>query len=362
MDDCATRQGATHALRLTGLEAALSAWLALVPRPVAPTLLPPAEAVGRVLAETIRTAAPVPPVAVALREGWAVASAETLGAGPYAPAPLPSDPPWLQPGDPLPPGTDAVLPPFDLLREGPYAQATQPVAPGEGARQPGEDIAAGTTLRAAGERLRVQDLPALAALGQARAAVRIPRVACIGADEAVATMLAGLAAQGGAAWTALPEPAAATVPPVTAAHDLLLLAGEAGPRLLAASGRLLVRGVGARPGEPTAFGVVADRPVLLLPRQPEDAVAAWMLFVRPALAALAGVIPLAPRRVRLAAKVASTVGLAELALLRLDDAGALPLAVGSLPLAALSAADALLVVPPGSEGYEAGTDIPVLPL
>jgi molybdopterin biosynthesis enzyme len=110
-------------------------------------------------------------------------------------------------------------------------------------------------------------------------------------------------------------------------------------------------------------GVAEGRPVLLLPGRAEDALAAWILLARPLLDALAGAVPAAPLRLRLTRKVPSTVGLAELVPLRLgEDGGAEPLAVGALPLGALSAAGALHVVPPGSEGYEAGTEITALPL
>src|SRR3712207_6970304 len=37
-------------------------------------------------------------------------------------------------GDSLPPGSDAVLPPFGLALDGPFAQLLEPVAAGEGAR------------------------------------------------------------------------------------------------------------------------------------------------------------------------------------------------------------------------------------
>jgi hypothetical protein len=39
-------------------------------------------------------------------------------------------PPQLQPGDALPPGTDAVLPLAELVGDGPFAQVLDAVAPG----------------------------------------------------------------------------------------------------------------------------------------------------------------------------------------------------------------------------------------
>jgi len=329
-------------LRLTELDDARAAWLALLPGPVAPCRLPVGEAVGRVLAEPVIAAGPVPPVVTALAAGWALAAAETMGAGPYAPVPLAAAPAWVRPGEALPPGTDAVLPGFAVDRDGPFAQVLDAVAPGEGVRQPGADIAAGTVLRAVGEALRPQDLPALAALDVREVAVRIPRLAMVA--DPLMPALAALATTEGAAL----QECAAT-------PDLVLLRHD--------PGGLSVRGLGARPGMTVGFGRVDGRPALLLPDPVEEALAAWFLLARPAIATLAGRGTAPPETARLARKVASAVGLAEIVPLRRDaEGGAEPLAIGALPLAALAAADALLVVPASSEGYEAGTTIPIIVL
>ncbi|MFC7689828.1 hypothetical protein ACFQY5_09575 [Paeniroseomonas aquatica] len=112
--------------RLVPVAEALAVVLGLL-SVVAPRRLPLAEAIGRVLAEPLRAMGPVPPQAMALREGWAVAAARTEGAGPYAPVPLPGLA-WVLAGAALPPGTDAVLPPF--ARDGDLV--LEPVGPGEG--------------------------------------------------------------------------------------------------------------------------------------------------------------------------------------------------------------------------------------
>jgi molybdopterin molybdotransferase len=207
-----TRAGSAAApQRLTPPDAALAALRAAIAGPVAPRRLPAAEAVGHVLAAPLAAAAAVPDRPAAARDGWAVAAADTLGAGPYAPAPLPAPPARVAPGEAMPAGTDAVLLPFDLDAEGPLPQALTALAPGEGVRRPGEEIAAGTLLRAAGERLVARDLPALAALGIAEVAVRVPRLAWIAGDPAGAALhpfVAALARAEGAVLQAGPPPCA----------------------------------------------------------------------------------------------------------------------------------------------------------
>jgi molybdopterin biosynthesis enzyme len=93
---------------LTPVEAALAALLESC-RPVEPEETPVAEAIGAVLADPLRAPGPVPRRALALRQGWAVNAADIVGASPYAPMPFAGTPAFVQTGDALPPGTDAVL-------------------------------------------------------------------------------------------------------------------------------------------------------------------------------------------------------------------------------------------------------------
>jgi molybdenum cofactor synthesis domain-containing protein len=370
----------TGSRSLTALDEALARLLAGIDA-VAPRNLPLGEAVGCVLAAPLRAHTAAPPCAVARWDGWAIAAADTLGAGPYAPAVLPTPPLLLQPGDALPPGTDAVLPLPELVRDGPFAQVLDTVAPGAGARAPGEDAAAGTLLRAAGQRVSPLDLPVLAALGVTEVAVRRPclgwlaigdEILADGARDTLFATCAALAQAEGVVLRRLP-PAADDAAAIAEALrsgaegcDLVLAVGGTGEGArdvaaagLRVAGRLAVHGIGARPGTTAGFGAVGGRPVILLPGTPGDALAAWLLLVRPALAVLTGAAPAPPLRARLARKVTSTVGLVELAPLRwLPDGRVEPLATGALPLHAL-ASGAVLILPAASEGAEAGTDIAI---
>ena len=92
-----------------------------MPGPVAPRGLPPTAAIGWVLAEALVAPGPLPAAPVAARDGWAVASADTAGAAPYAPLPLPGAPAWVEAGENLPAGADAVLTPFEVDAAGPFA-------------------------------------------------------------------------------------------------------------------------------------------------------------------------------------------------------------------------------------------------
>jgi molybdopterin molybdotransferase len=365
--------------RLADPATALDALLALLPGLVPPRRVPVAAAVGRVLAETLVALGPVPPERTAARDGWAVASADTQGAGSYSPAPLVSAPLWVRSGSQLPPGADAVLPDWAVL-EGPLPQAVEPAAPGEGVRLPGEDVAAGIVLRPVGERLRATDLPALHACNFDQVAVRAPRVALVGCgDELVADwardglgpfLAALLAAEG---VDPLPRPPvpdsaeaiAAALLAVAAETDLVLLLGGTGngredraAEGLAAAGRVALHGLGSRPGASAGVGLAGGTAVVLVPGRWEDAYAAWLLLVRSAVRHLTGMARIERPRARLTRKVASAVGLLDVVPVRRAGPGlAEPLAVGALPPGVLAAADAVLLVPPSSEGYDAGADV-----
>src|SRR5579864_6134323 len=116
-------------VRLTPLDTVLARIDALV-APVMPREVAIATAVGRVVAGDVMVGSR-PGAALALRDGWAVNSALTQDAGPYAPAPLPSAI-RIEAGAPLPAGADAVAA-IDavVVRDG-AAQAIAPVTPGEG--------------------------------------------------------------------------------------------------------------------------------------------------------------------------------------------------------------------------------------
>ena len=68
-----------------------------------------------------------------------------------------------------------------------------------------------------------------------------------------------------------------------------------------------------------------------------------------------------PATVRLARKITSTVGMTELVPVRIEPDGAAPLASGVLPLRALTRANGYVLVPPESEGYQAGADVEMHP-
>ena len=79
---------------------------------------------------------------IALRDGFAVDAATVADAGPYAPVPLPLTTRRIDVGEPLPSGTDAVLPLDAVTLRGHRAEAVAPVAAGDGVLAAGGDAMA----------------------------------------------------------------------------------------------------------------------------------------------------------------------------------------------------------------------------
>jgi molybdopterin biosynthesis enzyme len=362
-----------EAYRLTPVAEALARLLAGVP-PVEPRRVPLRAAEGKVLAAPLQALAAVPARPVALRDGWAVTAEEVVGASPYSPAFLDQAPAWVAAGDELPRGKDCVLPPDAVAAPvgagaAGAAEVSASGAPGEGVRRAGEDAAAQATLRRAGGQVRALDVVVGAAAGIELCAVREPRVRVLlvgGRPTPSSDYLQRFAVQAGARveHQAFRERTRLSVIMSTPPADLLLMTGDMGlaADVLAAEGGVLARSVALRPGEGTLCGRFGATPALVVPPRLEAALAVALTLVRPCIAHLAGAEPEPWVRAPLVKKIASALGLTEVALLRRAAEGFEPLACGDLTLCAMAAADAWLAVPPDSEGCAAGELVEALPL
>src|SRR5258708_36935212 len=116
--------------RLTPLGDVLARIDALA-KPVPPRASDLSGAVGWTLAEDVVANAPVPAMARALRDGWAVRADQTTDAGTYAPAPLPAAA-RIDVGQPLAGDADAVTPLDALTVRNGMAQPLVPGGPGDG--------------------------------------------------------------------------------------------------------------------------------------------------------------------------------------------------------------------------------------
>ena len=371
--------GNQHSSRHSGLQrisrlTPLRAILGLIKSRVSPVKArkcTTAAAAGFALADDLVTAER-PTSSIALSDGFAVDAAAVADAGPYAPALLPALPQWIEAGQSLPSGTDAVAPLDAITQRGERVEVIAPVLTGQGILPAGGDATAQTVLRRAGERMRDIDCAVAAAVGFAQLNVREPRIwiargraATTPLIDAGLAMLARFVGKSGATihgeLTDLHEALARDE-----ADAVIALGGTGGGRddesvqTLARLGRVEVHGIAVSPGETAAFGFAGERPVLLMPGRIDAALALWLLIGRRLVAKLAGgAVTDTPTVMPLKRKATSTIGMTELIPVSCADGMAEPLGSGYLSFMALARSDGWIVVPADSEGFPAGAQVAV---
>jgi molybdopterin biosynthesis enzyme len=366
--------------RLTRLDEARQALLEYC-QPVRATKVEIGGALGFVAADAILAKQALPSEAIALRDGFAVASLETIGASAYAPAFAMSPPRWVACGDPLPPSTDAILPAFAVQDANLPVEILAQAASGDGVRRQGDDVQLGAEIVAAGGKLNPLHLALLRAQGIESIDVRQPRLKILVRNDLPRGDLIGpVLREYAKALGASSEIIAVDMSDVASfserlAHidaDLIVSIGGTGfgehdhaAEALLQAGSLLVHGLAMHPGETGGCGFVAGTPqhhpipVILAPGRLEAAFAIWLSLIQPCLCKMMAIAPQRPTGPSpLSRKITSNPGVADIVLLRraIIDAKSFwePLASGDLPWHALAYAEAWHMIAPESEGYQAG--------
>ena len=279
--------------------------------------VPLAKARGRITAGPIWAVASSPHYDAAAMDGIAVRAVDTTGATETSPIILAMSGPepravWVDTGDPMPAGFDAVIMIENLhLVDDDHVSFMAPVAPWQHVRPLGEDIVATELVLPENHRLAPADLGACAAAGLSEVPVRRrPSVAIIptgnelvpvGAElkpgdivEFNSLMLSGLLEEWGAAATVL-DPAPDVFETIRdsaqaalAEHDLVIInagssAGSEDYTALVVEelGKLLVHGIAVRPGHPVVLGIAGGKPLVGLPGYPVSAVLTAELLLKP---------------------------------------------------------------------------------
>jgi molybdopterin biosynthesis enzyme len=333
-------------------------------RSVIPVQVRLSEAQNAILAEPLAVLAPVPDRPVALRAGFAVVSTDLVGISAYSPLVAPQAPSWVEVGEPLPPGADAVVRPDAVNVQASYTEILASVAPGENVRREGEDAREGAVLRDVGALLRSRDLVLAQAGAIDNVTVRRARI-----DLMVAANGWGMEAArrlftvGGA----LTETTDLDLDGITSlAADLAVVVTSdrsLTDGILRRADRIIASGIALRPGETAQVVLIGSKPVIVVPPQWDGLWAVARSIVEPFVRFLTDrrEAPRA-RRGRLERKLSSGIGWTELALLRTTENGLKPLGVGAFSLPAMAQADAWLAIPAGSEGYQRGDWIEALDL
>ena len=392
-------------------------------RPGPARRVPIARAVDRTLAEPINADIDLPPFAKATMDGYAVRAADLAAPGTHAlralaailagqagePPVGPGEAAPIMTGAPLPPGADAVVPvertrvdpaePDQVLLDLPAV-----VPPGQFVLPRGREMRQGDRLLDVGTRLGPASIGLLAAVGRADVvAIGPPSVAIFPTgDELVApdrtpgpgqirnsngpllaALVNGWADRAATEFPPIPDRAEtlrATLGPPLAAWDVLILSGGVSmgvmdlvpAALLDLGVEPVFHKVAVKPGKPIWFGVGPARPdgrpgalVFGLPGNPASCVVGFLLFVRPALDALAGrgARPAAVEPTRLAVDFEHRGDRPTYHPAALGPDGVRPLAwAGSADLRTVALADGFAAFPAGDRRYRAGDEVGFLRL
>lgn len=393
------RPSTTGAGGLPSVDTHLADVLATI-SPLAPADYQLAEAEGCVLAEDAAASVALPSFDNSAMDGYALRAEDVAAAtedhpvtlpvvgevaagdtGAYAVAPGACL--RITTGAMLPGGADAVVPVEQTDGGLAHVAVRRAVPAGNAIRRRGGDARAGEVLVAAGTRLRPMHIAVLAASGHAWVAVRPrPRVVVLSTGneltepgrplvpgkiwESNSFMLAAAAREAGCLayrHEIVPDDPQRLLPEVEdvlVRADVVVTSGgvsmggehDVVKATLSRLGTVTFRKIAMHPGMPQGFGTIGDErtPIFTLPGNPVSAYISFQLFVRPALAALAGDTPrgLPTTRARITGPLRSPAGRRSYlrGILDVDSGTVAPLTgQGSHQVASLGRANALIVVP-----------------
>jgi len=367
------------------------------------------DSTGRVLAEPVFAKVSSPHYHASAMDGIAVEAQATFGAGETRPVVLEPGAgfDWVDTGDPMPKGRNAVIMSEDVtwLDSG-AAEIIAPASPWQHVRAIGEDIVATELLFPEGHVVRPPDLGALLAAGVWEIKVlRKPVVALIPTgDEIVepSERLAGerpvlrdgdiiesntyvqsalVAEWGGTSFrtAVVPDDALelkrSLLRALEHADIIAINAGSSAGsedftvEVIESAGDVLVHGIAQRPGKPVVLGRVNHggrwKPVIGVPGYPVSAFLTFRTFVEPVLKAMLGLRPPEPETVEatLTRKVASPAGVEEFLRVKVGRVGgklvASPISRGAGVITSIVRADGIVRIPRMSEGVADGARVQV---
>ena len=316
---------------MLSVSAAQSQILARIPSPAPPEVVTVAGALGRVLAEDVRSTTDVPPADNSAVDGYAVGAADIprtgtrpldvvadLPAGTlYAETLKPGQALRIMTGAPIPGGADTVYPQEVVTRSGPRIEVP-PIDAGANVRYRGEDVRAGAVVLGAGAVVRPRRWASPprsgspgSSCGSGRAWPSSPRAMKSRSPAASArphrstTRIASPFA--GSSRPPAPSPPIAGSSPTAStsfgpsswppreSHDVVLTSGGVSvgdhdlvKAVLQDTGSIDFWQVAMQPGRPVAVGRIRGAHFFGLPGNPVATMLTFHLFVRPALWKLAG--------------------------------------------------------------------------
>ena len=355
----------------------------------------------RVLASPITATRDVPHYRRAAMDGYAVQSADIIGASVTNPVMLGSSDNAEQgtcarvhTGSNIPDSADAVVMIEDTTPIGDMVEIRTQVHPNKHVGCIGEDMTKGELILEAGHLLRPCDVAVIASLGLSEVEVyRKPVVSVIPTGDEVVPrtiseipppgkvletngLMVGLYVEkwgGKARYCDIVPDKPKLIEDAIQSNldaDMIILCGGTSvgerdhvPAVVDSLGEILVHGVGLSPGKPTALGIIRNVPIVCMPGYPVAGLVGLFAFARPALRKVGNIpdIPDTIIRARMSGKINSKEGYLTYARVILEGNIAHPLMTsGSGVLSSVAKANGFVIIPENVEGYEEGQDVDVV--
>ena len=376
--------------------------------------IPIRDALHRVLAENVESTRDIPPFDRAAMDGYAVRSADTLGASneepislkivgesdvgaPYTKNISGGEAVYVHTGAMIPRGADAVVPIEYTKSYGEKVYIFRSVPSGQNVSKKDEDVKKGEIILRKGRLIEPYDIAMLKKIGISKIRVyRKPLVSIFSCGnelvesieqlsegkivECSREIIMGLAKQYGCNINDLgivpdaEEKIISTIKNATKSSDMIITIGGTSigkhdliPKIIQRHGKLLFHGISIQPGKPICAGKIDEKLILGIPGPPVAAYIAGITVMKKAIESMLNyseeiVIP--KIRAILARKIWSRPGIRTYVRVKIekrdDEYYAEPIMIsGSGVLSSLVKSNGIIEIPEELEGIEEGTTVEV---
>ena len=368
-------------------------------------------AIGRILAEDVRSPLDVPSHTNSAMDGYAINSADVPNGGeaaltvlgtswagkPFSGCVLPGQCVRIMTGGALPEGTDTVIIQERVRRQGDQIRFESGNRPGDNVRKAGEDLTAGSIMLLQGTRVAPAELGLIASIGIAEVKVRRRlRVAILATGDELRSLgeplapgeiydsnrytLHGMLTRLNAEIVDMGvardcrEELREALSEAAAIADVIITSGGVSvgeadfvKDVLEELGRVHFWKIAVKPGRPLAFGRIGSAVFFGLPGNPVSVMVTFYEFVQPALRAMMGQRDTQPKRIRVrcVSRLTKQAGRVEFqrGIVEHDSDGELIVRStgpqGSGILNSMSQANCFIVLPTECAGIEPGTPVEV---
>lgn len=362
---------------------------------------------GRVLAVDVKAGFDVPGFDRAAMDGYAVIANDTFGAGQFTPKILKligiihagettdktvhnNGCVQIATGAKLPSGADAVVMVEDTEKEKNKVKIFKPVYPKANVSGKDEDIKKGKIVLRKGDMLNPSKIGALSALGMSEVYVYAqPKIAVIptgreiaSLDEALKegqvydinsyTLMSVINSNGGntVKYDIVEDTFGEIRDVVESAinNDMIVISGgsSVGERdvlfdVINDLGNVLFHGVQIKPGKPTLFGMIKNKPVFGMPGYPTSCLVNAYVFLLPAVRKMSGLQVKKEKivKVKLSRRVVSTLGRRQFLTVKIENNKAVPVFKESGAITSMANADGYIEIPENVDLIEKDENVEV---